>query len=84
MVKFEEKKLLNSLKGIKYENDFRYKIILENENQKDGRILTSEVNIYIIHSILENVANIIDTSGFWRYNRFRFYNKCYDYRHFYK
>ena len=66
LVKFEEKKLLNSLKGIKYENDFRYKIILENENQKDGRIFTSEVNIYIIHSILENIPNIriIDTYGF--------------------
>ena len=50
--------------GIKYEMILN-KIILENENQKDGNF-TSEVNIYNICPILENVPNIriIDTPGF--------------------
>ena len=64
LVKLEEKKLLNSLKRIKYENYFRYKFILENENQKDERILTSKVNIYNICLILAKVLRIIDTPGF--------------------
>ena len=50
--------------GIKYEMILN-KNILENENQKDGNF-TSEVNIYNIRQILENVPNIriIDTRGF--------------------
>ena len=57
---------LNFLMGIKYEDNFRYKFILENENQKDGRNLTSQVNIYNIRPTLENVPNIriINTPGF--------------------
>ena len=44
---------LNFLMGIQFEDDFRYKIIIENENQKNGESLTSEVNIYYIREIQE-------------------------------
>ena len=51
---------------IKFEDEFRYKIILENENQKDGRSITSQVNIYYIRSIFKQIPyiRIIDTPGF--------------------
>ena len=57
---------LNFLMGIKYEDDFRYKIIIENENQKDGSSLTSDVNVYNIRSISSDIPNIriVDTPGF--------------------
>ena len=57
---------LNYLMGIKYEDKFRYKIIIEKENQKDGRSVTSQVNIYYIRSVQKEIPNIriIDTPGF--------------------
>ena len=57
---------LNYLMGIKYEDKFRYKIIIEKENQKDGRSVTSQVNIYYIRSVKKGIPNIriIDTPGF--------------------
>ena len=51
--------------GIQLEDDFRYKIIIEKENNSGG-CLTSVVNIYNIRSISSDIPNIriIDTPGF--------------------
>ena len=56
---------LNFLMGIQLEDDFRYKIIIEN-NQKKGESLTSEVNIYYIRPNIKNTPfiRIVDTPGF--------------------
>ena len=58
---------LNFLMGIKYEDNFRYKIIVENMNNKNpGGSVTDEVNIYYIRTSIEDMKyiRIVDTPGF--------------------
>ena len=58
---------LNYLMGIKYEDNFRYKIIVENLNNKTpGGSVTDDVNIYYIRTSIEDMKyiRIVDTPGF--------------------
>ena len=58
---------LNYLMGIKYDDNFRYKIIVENlKNKKKGDSVTDSVNIYYIRSIFKEIplVRIVDTPGF--------------------
>ena len=58
---------LNFLMGIKYEDTFRYKIIVENINNKyPGVSVTDNVNIYYIRTKLSDLPyiRIVDTPGF--------------------
>ena len=58
---------LNYLMGIKYDDKFRYKIIIEDtRNKKEGDSITDSVNIYYIRSIYKEIPyiRIVDTPGF--------------------
>lgn len=58
---------LNFLMEINYEDNFRYKIILENmENKSPGESVTDYVNIYYIRTKLKDLPylRIVDTPGF--------------------
>ena len=58
---------LNYLMDIKYEDKFRYKIIVENENKKKkGASMTDFVNIYYIRTQKQELKylRIVDTPGF--------------------
>jgi len=58
---------LNFLMGIQYEDNFRYKIIIENMNNKNpGVSVTDTVNIYYIRTNIEDMKyiRIVDTPGF--------------------
>jgi len=58
---------LNFLMGIKFEDKFRYKIIVENEASKNpGTSVTDTVNIYYIRTNLPDMkyVRIVDTPGF--------------------
>ena len=58
--------LLNFLMGIQLEDDFRYKIIIEDDKLVPGGSITSEVNIYNIRTNSNEIPNIriVDTPGF--------------------
>ena len=58
---------LNFLMGIKFEDNFRYKIIVENEASKNpGTSVTDTVNIYYIRTNMPDMkyVRIVDTPGF--------------------
>lgn len=58
---------LNYLMGINYDDTFRYKIILEdNLNKNPGVSVTDKVNIYYIRTTLKDLPfiRIVDTPGF--------------------
>lgn len=58
---------LNFLMDIKYEDNFRYKIIVENtEHKSPGGSVTDNVNIYYIRTKLSDLQflRIVDTPGF--------------------
>lgn len=57
--------LVNYLTGINFDDNFRYKIIDEGPNVNHANSVTSEVNIYYIHSHNGHPPiKIIDTPGF--------------------
>ena len=57
--------LVNYLTGINFDDNFRYKIIDEGPNVNHAKSVTSEVNIYYIHSHNGHPPiKIIDTPGF--------------------
>lgn len=58
---------LNFLMGIKYKDNFRYKIIVENiKNKSPGESVTDNVNIYYIRTNFSDLPyiRIVDTPGF--------------------
>lgn len=58
---------LNYLMGIKFEDNFRYKIIVEDtKNKKKGDSITDNVNIYYIRTNIPEIpyVRIVDTPGF--------------------